>query len=245
MRRGHRGDHNVSAQRLRTLLDWRGRKLEASVSQFLTPNVEVVEHPDGHVLIVGDLAVSHVSAAAVTPVAAAQTALVVADLGYSCSLTGFVGDDDAGAVLQQTLQRTAISLDVLMVAQWPTYVATPETAVMPEEAAGDTPEQQRVLPFNGMSEYQAHLQNRVERGVRNASRLLVIDQGYGSVGDPRATVFAATQCDIPCLVFCAPHQAKHYAKASSIVVEVGATADAAAIEQLAQWLRASQRASNG
>jgi hypothetical protein len=55
MRRGHRGDHNVSAQRLRTLLDWRGRKLEASVSQFLTPNVEVVEHPDGHVLIVGDL----------------------------------------------------------------------------------------------------------------------------------------------------------------------------------------------
>ena len=54
-----------------------------------------------------------------------------------------------------------------------------------------------------MSEYQAHLQNRVERGVRNASRLVVVDQGYGSVGDPPA-LFAAAQHQIPSSYFVRP-----------------------------------------
>ena len=56
------------------------------------------------------------------------------------------------------------------------HVTSSQSAVT-NQAAGEAPEQQRVLPFNGMSEYQAHLQNRVERGVRNASRLVVVDQG--------------------------------------------------------------------
>ena len=130
---------------------------------------------------------------------------MLADLGYACSLTGFVGDDEVGANLLATLQHSAISTDILAFPQWPTYVASSQTAVTDQEAAGATPEQQRILPFNGMSEYQAHMQNRVERGVRNASRLVVVDQGYGSVGDPLATVFAAAQhARFPAL-FCVRH----------------------------------------
>lgn len=210
------------------------------MSQFLTPNVDVVNHPDGHVLVVGDVAVNPSATDTAAPAGAAQVAVLLADLGYACSLTGFVGDDEVGANLLATLQHSAISTDILALAQWPTYVASSQTAVTDQEAAGATPEQQRILPFNGMSEYQAHMQNRVERGVRNASRLVVVDQGYGSVGDPLATVFAATQCQIPSLILCAPHQSKHYTKASR-VVEVGPTV---ASHELARWLGESESGLN-
>ena len=226
---------------MRTLLDLSRGCLERAVSQFLTPNVDVVNHPDGHVLVVGDVAVEPSANDAVVPAGAAQATFLLADLGYTCSLTGFVGSDQAGVALLRSLQARAISTDILAVPQWPTYVASSQSAVTNQEAVGEAPEQQRVLPFNGMSEYQAHLQNRVERGIRNASRLVVVDQGYGSVGDPPATVFAAAQHQIPSLVLCAPHQARHYIKASR-VVEVGPTVTS---QELVQWLRESEPGFNG
>jgi hypothetical protein len=48
-----------------------------------------------------------------------------------------------------------------------------------------------------MSEYQAHLQNRVERAVRNARALVIVDQGFGSMGDPRAVVFCSPADEHP------------------------------------------------
>jgi hypothetical protein len=94
----------------------------------------------------------------------------------------------------------------------------------------DQPEQQRVLPFNGMSEYQAHLQNRVERAIRNACALVVVDQGFGSMGDPRAAVFAAQQTGVPSLVLCAASRHDDYLKATRLI-SVGPQVDAALLLQ--------------
>ena len=205
------------------------------MSQFFTPNVDAVDHPDGHVLVVGDIAVGSASDGAVAPAGAAQVAILLSELGHKCSLIGFVGDDKAGVGLLEKLQHAAISPDVLAVPQWSTYAVTSQMAISEQEALGEVPEQQRVLPFGGMSEYQAHLQNRVERGIRNARLLVIVDQGYGSVGDPRAAVFAATQCQIPSLVLCAPLQKKNYSKAN-LVVEVGSSLETHQAESLPTWL---------
>jgi hypothetical protein len=94
----------------------------------------------------------------------------------------------------------------------------------------DQPEQQRVLPFSGMSEYQAHLQNRVERAVRNACALVIVDQGLGSIGDPRAAVFAAQQTGVPSLVLCAASRHDGYLQATQLI-SVGPQVDAALLLQ--------------
>ena len=122
---------------MRTLLDLRRRCLERAVSQFLTPNVDVVNHPDGHVLVVGDVAVEPSANDAVVPAGAAQATFLLADLGYACSLTGFVGSDEAGVALLRSLQSRAISTDILAVPQWPTYVTSSQSAVTDQEAAGE------------------------------------------------------------------------------------------------------------
>ena len=180
------------------------------MNRFFTPNVDAVDHPDGHVLVVGDIAVMPATDGAVIPAVAAQVALLLTSFDQQCALLGFVGADDTGAVLQGQLQRAGVSLDVLPVTDWSSYTVG-------AEVDPDQPEQQRVLPFNGMSEYQAHLQNRVERAVRNACALVVVDQGFGSLGDPRAVVFAAHQMNIPSLALCAASQHQGYAKATRVI----------------------------
>ena len=81
-----------------------------------------------------------------------------------------------------------------------------------------------------MSEYQAHLQNRVERAIRNACALVVVDQGFGSMGDPRAAVFAAQQTGVPSLVLCAASRHDDYLKATRLI-SVGPQVDAALLLQ--------------
>lgn len=208
------------------------------MSGFLSPKVDVVDHPNGHTLVVGDVATISALDGRGAPAAAAQIASLLVDLGHICALMGFVGDDEAGLELRQQLQQRGVSLDILAVTQWPTYTIAAETAVSASEARGETPEQQRTLPFNGMSEYQAHLQNRLERAVRNAAMLIVADQGFGSIGDPRAAVFAAKQSRLPCLVLCAPHQTKHYGSATR-VVEVAPILTAAEGAALGRWVAAA------
>ena len=180
------------------------------MNPFFTPNVDAVDHPDGHLLVVGDIAVMPATDDNVIPAAAAQVALRLASLEQSCALIGFIGDDRTGITLRNRLHDAGVSLDVLQVTEWRSYVAA--TPFNPDE-----PEQQRVLPFNGISEYQAHLQNRVERAVRNASAIVIVDQGFGSLGDARAAIFAAEQVRIPSLVLCASARHEGYAQASRVI----------------------------
>lgn len=193
------------------------------MNRFFTPNVDPVDHPDGHVLVVGDIAVMPSTDGKIIPAVGAQVALSVAASNRQCALIGFVGNDEIGAALLDQLQCAGVSLDVLPVTDWSSYTVGAD--VNP-----DQPEQQRVLPFNGMSEYQAHLQNRVERAVRNACALVVVDQGFGSVGDPRAAVFAAQQTGVPSLVLCAASRQDDYLKATQLI-SVGPQVDAALLRQ--------------
>jgi len=206
------------------------------VNRLLTPNVDAVDHPDGHVLVVGDIAVMPPTGATAIPAAAAQVALLLTSLDQHCSLIGFVGDDATGAKLQDQLRNSGVSLDVLPVTDWSSYIVGP--AVDPEQ-----PEQQRVLPFNGMSEYQAHLQNRVERALRNARALVIVDQGFGSMGDPRAVVFAAQQMNVPSLALCAASQRQGYAKATR-VISVGPQIEAELLRQQLDHLQSIDADSN-
>jgi len=206
------------------------------VNHLFSPNVDAVDHPDGHVLVVGDIAVMPPTSAAVIPAVAAQVALLLKSFDQYCSLIGFVGDDDTGAILQDQLRNAGVSLDVLPVTDWSSYTVGPE--VDP-----DQPEQQRVLPFNGMSEYQAHLQNRVERAVRNARALVIVDQGFGSMGDPRAVVFAAQQMNVPSLALCAASQRQGYAKATR-TISVGPQIEAELLRQQLDHLQSIDADSN-
>ncbi len=193
------------------------------MNRFFTPNVDPVDHPDGHVLVAGDIAVMPSTDGKIIPAVGAQVALSVAASNRQCALIGFVGNDEIGAALLDQLQCAGVSLDVLPVTDWSSYTVGAD--VNP-----DQPEQQRVLPFNGMSEYQAHLQNRVERAVRNACALVVVDQGFGSMGDPRAAVFAAQQTGVPSLVLCAASRHDDYLKATQLI-SVGPQVDAALLLQ--------------
>ena len=206
------------------------------MNRLFSPNVDAVDHPDGHVLVVGDVAVMPAADAAVIPAAAAQVALLLKSFGQRCSLIGFVGGDDTGAILQNQLRNSGVSLDVLPVTDWSSYTVGPELDP-------DQPEQQRVLPFNGMSEYQAHLQNRVERAVRNACALVIVDQGFGSMGDPRAAVFAAQQMNIPSLALCAASLHQGYVKATR-VIPVGPQIEAGLLRQQLDHLQSIDDDSN-
>ena len=198
------------------------------MNRFFTPKVDPVDHPDGHVLVVGDIAVMPSTDGKIIPAVGAQVALSVAASNRQCALIGFVGNDEIGAALLDQLQCAGVSLDVLPVTDWSSYTVGAD--VNP-----DQPEQQRVLPFNGMSEYQAHLQNRVERAVRNACALVVVDQGFGSVGDPRAAVFAAQQTGVPSLVLCAASRQDDYLKATQLI-SIGPQVDAALLLQQLRYL---------
>ena len=201
------------------------------MNPFFTPNVDAVDHPDGHILVVGDIAVMPAADAKVIPAAAAQVSLRLALFKQQSALIGFIGDDERGIVLHNKLRAAGVSLDVLQVTKWPSYV-------VPAHLEANAPEQQRVLPFNGMSEYQAHLQNRVERAVRNAVGVVIVDQGFGSLGDARAAIFAAEQARIPSLVLCASDRRRGYEKATRVTT-VGALIEADMLDQQLAVIRSA------
>ena len=201
------------------------------MNPFFTPNVDAVDHPDGHLLVVGDIAVMPAADDNVIPAAAAQVALRLASLEQPCALIGFIGDDGTGITLRNRLHTAGVSLDVLQVTEWPSYVAAAPLNL-------DAPEQQRVLPFNGISEYQAHLQNRVERAVRNARAIVIVDQGFGSLGDARAAIFAAEQVRIPSLVLCASGRHEGYAQASRVIT-AGPLVDAELLDQQLAYIQST------
>ena len=56
------------------------------MNRFFTPNVDPVDHPDGHVLVVGDIAVMPSTDGKIIPAVGAQVALSVEMVSFSGSL---------------------------------------------------------------------------------------------------------------------------------------------------------------
>jgi hypothetical protein len=63
---------------------------------------------------------------------------------------------------------------------------------------------ERALPIDGMSEYESHLQNRAERYLGNASALVLVDWGLGSIAEPRALTYVARQQGVPSIAVFGP-----------------------------------------
>lgn len=126
--------------------------------------------------------------------------------GLPVVLAGFVGDDPIADAIDRELQTAGVALDLMHLKQWTTF-----TKACLELQSGDGQKldpqgrrlrrhkDERALPINGMSEYQAHLQNRAERYLRDASAIILVDYDLGSIAEPRALAFVARQLEVPCV----------------------------------------------
>ena len=79
--------------------------------------------------------------------------------------------------------------------------------------------------------------------MRNACVLVIVDQGFGSMGDPRAAVFAAQQMNIPSLALCAASLHQGYVKATR-VIPVGPQIEAGLLRQQLDHLQSIDDDSN-
>ena len=70
-----------------------------------------------------------------------------------------------------------------------------------------------------------------------------MDQGFGSMGDPRAVVFAAQQMNVPSLALCAASQRQGYVKATR-VISVGPQIEAELLRQQLDHLQSIDADSN-
>lgn len=215
--------------------------------QSLLNNVESLSPADGHILVVGDIWINRVdvdeddesSAALLQHCSAAGLALAIAGHGSPVTVVGFVGDDELAAAIQGRLEHAGVTTDLLHIKQWPTF--TDAHLRLPTEPAEKLDangrrlrrhKDERALPIDGMSEYEAHLQNRAERYLRNASALVLVDFALGSIAEPRALIYVANQLGVPSVSVLGRSATKTpYANASSSI-DVTAQPSAAATAQV-------------
>ena len=182
--------------------------------QFLLNSVQSLSPPDGHVLVAGDIWINQSQCQdlqgsrpeCVRHPSAAGLALGLADAGLTVTLVGFVGDDELAGAIERPLHAAGVASDLLHIKQWQTFTDTALDSLASAEDALDAQgrrrrrhKDERTLPIYGMSEYEAHLQNRAERYMHNASAVVLVDYDLGSIVEPRALVFVANQLGIPCI----------------------------------------------
>ena len=175
-------------------------------------NVQSLTPADGHVLVVGDIWIDHsllVNADAVQPQylqhnSAAGLALGLAGAGLATTVVGFVGDDAIAEAIETALLDAGVASDLLHIKSWPTFTSAHLEIGDVRDAKLDAQgrrvrrhKDERALPIDGMSEYESHLQNRAERYLGNASALILVDYGLGSIAEPRALAYVAKQRGVP------------------------------------------------
>ena len=106
-------------------------------------------------------------------------------------MLGFTGDDELADAIERPLEAAGIASDLLHIRQWQTFTDTALGSLAGDENVLDTQgrrrrrhQDERALPIDGMSEYEAHLQNRAERYMRNASAVVLVDYDLGSIAEP-------------------------------------------------------------
>ncbi|MEM7100559.1 MAG: bifunctional D-glycero-beta-D-manno-heptose-7-phosphate kinase/D-glycero-beta-D-manno-heptose 1-phosphate adenylyltransferase HldE [Pseudomonadota bacterium] len=189
--------------------------LKANVSQTNSVlNLPDVGHL--HVLVVGDVMLDRywvgdadrVSPEAPVPVVlvngedqrpggAANVALNLVSLGAHCTLVGFVGDDEPGRVLQETLEAAGVVCDFVKVPDWPTVVKLRILAQQQQLIRADF---EAPIPDFAASERLGVLLNKVEKNLQNAQVCILEDYDKGTVEDPEALIHAASNAGIPVLV---------------------------------------------
>ncbi len=175
--------------------------------QFLL-NVQSLCPGDGHVLVVGDIWIDHQltldqSVSRLKYLrhnSAAGLALGLAEAGLAVTLVGFVGDDPIADVIDDSMAIAGVACDLLHIKSWSTFISAHQHIGEVADAKLDADgrrvrrhKDERALPIDGMSEYESHLQNRAERYLGNASALVLVDWGLGSIAEPRALTYVARQ----------------------------------------------------
>ena len=175
-------------------------------------NVQSLTPVDNHVLVVGDIWIDHLLLATAEPAhceylqhsSAAGLALGLAGAELATTLVGFVGDDPLAAAIETVLLDARVASDLMHIKAWPTFTSAHLEIADARDAKLDAQgrrmrrhQDERALPIDGMSEYESHLQNRVERYLSNAGALVLVDHGLGSIADPRALAYVAKQQGVP------------------------------------------------
>ena len=182
--------------------------------QSLLNSVQSLSPQEGHVLVAGDIWINQSQCQdlqgsrpdCILHPSAAGIALGLAEAGLTVTLVGFVGDDELADAIERPLQTAGVASDLLHIKQWQTFTDTALDSLAGAEDARDAQarrrrrhKDERALPIDGMSEYEAHLQNRAERYMRNAGAVVFVDYDLGSIAEPRALVFVANQRGVPCI----------------------------------------------
>lgn len=180
--------------------------------QSILNSVDALSPQDGHILVVGDLwmhqadcdDLSTKTQSVFNQCGAALLALCAAELGHAVTLVGFVGDDDLADAVDANFASAGVAADLLHIKNWSTFTDAALDITADAEPHDDNGravrrhKDERALPIDGRSEYQAHLQNRAERYLKNASALIMVDYDLGSISEPRALVYVASKLNKPC-----------------------------------------------
>ncbi len=182
-------------------------------------NVQSLVPGDGHVLVVGDIWIDHQLTLDQTVSrreylrhnSAAGLSLGLAEAGLAVTLVGFVGDDSMADVIDDSVASAGVASDLLHIKSWSTFTSAHQQIGEVADAKLDADgrrvrrhKDERALPIDGMSEYESHLQNRAERYLGNASALVLVDWGLGSIAEPRALTYVARQRWVPSIAVFGP-----------------------------------------
>ena len=166
---------------------------------------------NGHVLVVGDIWLNQQQLNSRDHTQSFFQSAESAGLGLAltlhsaqtpCTLVSYVGDDALGGQVSDALANAGVLGDLLAIKEWATYTNALDFV---DKTEADAPavtnmrrhKDEKIIPIDGFSEYQAHLQNRTEKYLLNASVIVVVDLDLGCIAEPRALNFVAKQRGVP------------------------------------------------
>jgi bifunctional ADP-heptose synthase (sugar kinase/adenylyltransferase) len=204
--------------------------LSLNTIDALTPN-------NGHVLVVGDIWLDQQQLTSRNQAqdffqsgqsAALGIALTLHSAQTPCTFVSYVGDDDLGSQVSDAVANVGVLGDLLAIKEWATYTNALDFIDKTDEA--DAPavanmrrhKDEKIIPIDGFSEYQAHLQNRSEKYLLNASVIVVVDLNLGCIAEPRALNFVAKQRGVPIVAVVSEHARSRYEGFEFVVVATDA-----------------------
>ena len=187
---------------------------------------------DTHVLVVGDVMldrywlgpadrvspeapvpVLNVTNIAAYPGGAANVALNLVSLGAKCTLVGYIGADDAGQELTTMLTSAGVQCELLTVDEYHTTVKLRLVSQQQQLIRADF---EAPPPVVGTSERLAHLQNTVEKHLKQVDAVIFEDYDKGVLDEPQPLLHAARNAGVPSLVDPKDKPLSAYAGASVI-----------------------------
>jgi len=167
---------------------------------------------DVHIVVVGDLMLdrywfgeaTRVSQEAPVPVVdvdhiedrpggAANVALNVVSMGARCTLIGAVGDDEAGRVLEETLNAAGVVCNFLTVPDWPTVLKL--RVLSQKQQLLRTDFESSLLPAQVVG-----LPDKLAAVLDGASAVILQDYDKGTLAEPEALLKLANEAGVPVVV---------------------------------------------